>query len=225
MFFDGSASANGDAASEAAFEEAVSDLASEVLQCEGDEMKGYLLFSNTETAYDAEIEVLTPPEDLGTAPELDRPRRQSTWRRSMEGEREDAALLLRRRLIEQADVPREARQETDVLGSLRLIEEAFRGQPDSSARRVLYLSDMHESTRRTRDFDVRPPASAGEAQAWAAEDVARLMDEGEVSADALAGAEVIVVRSTLGISPRAKEVRAYWDALFGTLGASDVDMR
>ena len=225
VFFDGSASASGDGVSKAAFEGAVSGLAGDVLQCEGDRVTGYVLFSNTGTAYSVEVDVLTEAKDLSDAAEIDRPRLRSAWERSMEGEREDAATLLWQQLVERADVPQQARQETDVLGSLRLVEEAFQGQPDSSARRVLYLSDMYESTRRTRDFDVRPPADAAQAKAWAAEDVARLVGDGEVSQDALRGAEVAVVRSTLGIDPRANDVRAYWVAVFEALGAADVDMR
>lgn len=223
VFFDRSASATGDAASAEAFSKALGDLAGRALACEGDRVDGFLLFSNTGTAYHENLEVLTKPIDLTDVAEIDREGAVASWRSAMAQEREDLAALFQKKLVEREGIPREAQQETDILGSLRVAAEAFEDAPDSTARRVLYLSDMRESTRRTRDFDIRPPANVAQAHEWAEADVTALVAAGELADRALSGVQVTVIRSTLGIGPEADAVRAYWKTAFEQLGATDVD--
>lgn len=226
VFFDRSSSAQQDSVAEVAFREAVTELAEDALQCEGDRLDGYVLFSNTGTAYHERFEVITPPLELKDVAELDRPREELQWEEEMAQERLDAVDLLQMRLVQLEGIPREALQETDILGSLRVIAERFEEAPDSAYQRVLYLSDMHESKRGAgrRDFDVRPPADLAEARVWAEADVARLIEQEEVAPGALRGVSVRALRSTLGIGSEADAVRAYWQIVFKELKADDVQL-
>lgn len=221
VFFDRSASAKGTATSDADFRTAVEMLVEKSLTCAEDRVSAYLLFSHTGTAFYKHYDGVTPPMDSSKVDEIDWQARTDEWTRSMANERVGAVSLFEK-LWREADVPHEARMHTDILGSLRIIHETFDDAPDSARRQVLYLSDMHESMPGAgrRDFDTRPPPSLAEALAWADADVARLVEERMVPEGALEGVEVRVVRSTLGIHPRAGEVRAYWERVFERLGAT-----
>lgn len=221
VFFDRSASARGTAQSNEDFRDAVQALVDESLVCQDDRASAYLLFANTGTAFYKHYVVQTPAVDLNKVDEIDRDRAQSRWERGMAEERRAAAGLFVT-LEQEANVPSAATMHTDIHESLRLIHEAFEQSPTSTTKRVLYLSDMHESMsgEGRRDFDARPPSSREEARAWAETDAARLVEQEILPERALEDVEVRVVRSTLGINPKAGVVRDYWEHLFELLGAT-----
>lgn len=110
---------------------------------------------------------------------------------------------------------------TDLWGVLEVASDAFGGDPAGTERRVLVYSDMLECMRGARCFERTPPGSRAQAEAWGAEDAARIEREYRIDKGVLAGASYTLVTGAHGLRDEAAHVPYYWRALLTTLGASD----
>ena len=223
VFVDRSASAAADVETRALYATTLRGIIDETLACEGDAVKTFLVHRETDgKAYADRFTSRVAPVDLGELSSGSALTAKSSYSLRIGQERQNAL----RRALYVADstvLPRELQMHTDLLGMLSVVREELPAG-EMTQRRMVVLSDLNESMigPGRRDFDVRPPSTSAEAAQWAAADVALVQSVYRVQPTVLAGVEVIPVLGTLASKPAATEVKAYWEALWGALGATEI---
>jgi hypothetical protein len=218
VFLDLSASASPDSAVVRALRTQLPNVVEDALVCKGDRIDAFPLHAATRgKSIRARIENDLTPDTLY----LSNNRKRLTKARFAR-----AMSSLRRTAVSQiaamADsANRRLGRSTDILGSLEVISEEV-GDFDGPVS-VYYFSDMNESMSGAgrRDFDMRSPHSAQEAQSWALTDTA-VLKAMNVSHDRFRRVRVRVRQGSLANRSSAPNVNAYWRSMFTTLRVADI---
>lgn len=222
VFYDQSASSVADSATRAMFRDTILGLIEHGLACKGDAVHGFLVHAETRSKV-GRVDMLNTvdPADTLDVPSIEKAKEKTRYRQEMKELRDSAERVLPSLLA--ASVPPEFRSHTDLLGTLEVIRDEVSRADSGSTIRVVYLSDMHESMPAPRrDFDVHPPATSAEAQAWADADTT-VLREMAIDRARLGQVEVRVLLGNLALRPGAPEIRRYWERLFANAGIRKVE--
>jgi hypothetical protein len=106
--------------------------------------------------------------------------------------------------------------ETNITASIPVIAKLSENPGDV---RVYYLSDMVESVKNGRDFQIRPPKDDAQAEEWATVDAEKLKKY------ALSGPEISMIlpfEPTSSSRENNPTVTHYWQKLFESLGVMSI---
>jgi hypothetical protein len=107
-------------------------------------------------------------------------------------------------------------RETNILSSIPIIAKA---SETGSTVKVYYLSDMVESVKSGRDFQIKPPKDDAEAENWAKTDAEKYKDLALNSPDI---SMILPFEPTSSIKENNPTITHYWSKLFENLGVMSV---
>ena len=107
-------------------------------------------------------------------------------------------------------------RETNILSSIPIIAKA---SETGSTVKVYYLSDMVESVKSGRDFQIKPPKDESEAEEWAKIDAERFKNYALNSPDI---SMILPFEPTSSIKENNPTITFYWSKLFENLGVMSV---
>jgi hypothetical protein len=107
-------------------------------------------------------------------------------------------------------------RETNILSSIPIIAKA---SERGAMVKVYYLSDMVESVKSGRDFQIKPPKDESEAEAWAKTDAERFKNYALNSPDI---SMILPFEPTSSIKENNPTITFYWSKLFENLGVMSV---
>jgi hypothetical protein len=198
------------------YEQAINDIIEENIRQKGDKLAVYFIHENTAKARALNLTTRTEMEDISASSATDREAAETEF--SLALSREKATI--RNRVLQQlvAQNTGSSNQETDIWASLPVIEKA---NETGATVKVYYLSDMIESVKGAdrRDFQVRPPKSTTEAEAWAKADAGKLKRYTLGSPDITM---ILPFEPNASVKENNPAVTQYWQTLFTELGVGTV---
>lgn len=198
------------------YQQALADIIEENIRQKGDKLAVYFIHENTAKARALSVTARTEMEDIAAASPTDREAAETEF--SLLLSREKA--VIRQRVLQQlvAQNTGSSNQETDIWASLPVIEKA---NETGATVKVYYLSDMVESVKGAdrRDFQVRPPKGAAQAEEWAKTDAGKLKRYTLGSPDITM---ILPFEPNASVKENNPAVTQYWQTLFTELGVGEI---
>lgn len=224
VFFDRSTSV--DFADRRTLHDDLGTVVDSALTCPGDQLHVYLIHGRTRgKAYQANARNdLELPANSGTR--LRVAREEARYEEERERLRETMFRQVNA-LVDSIRLKPGLSANTDLLGTFEVASEVFADARDGAPRRVIYYSDMYESTTgpSRRDFDQRAPRTRREAETWARKDAEFVRNQMNVVTDRFGDAEVKIILGEHGNRATADAVKFYWLELFKLMGFSPERIR
>jgi hypothetical protein len=189
------------------------------VQQNGDRVEVYYIHENTAQAkvFSAQCK-LQAPDTIGLN-KTDLAAAKSNYAFALK--KEKMKLINRSLKALEEDNTHETNKQTDIWGSLGIIDKRKAKLKDNTLLKVYYFSDMVESSKGAgrRDFHLLPPFSRAQAEQWAQEDAKRFKDM-EIEETEI---HYILPYSPLSSTNRNNPfVITYWERLFDLLGIEEL---
>jgi hypothetical protein len=197
------------------YQQALTSIIEQNFRKAGDTFQIYYIHENTSKARTLSLVCRTEMEDTEGVNATDLEAIKTSYDLSIRKERNFVTQQALSRLKAQND--NASNLETNITASIPVIAKLAENPGDV---RVYYLSDMVESVKNGRDFQVRPPKDDAEAEAWASADAAKLKSY------QLSGPEISMIlpfEPTSSSKENNPTVTHYWQKLFESLGVMSVN--
>jgi hypothetical protein len=218
IFMDKTRSVNVDQAFVAnKYGQAIDRIVTETMHQTGDKLEVYFVHDNTARARALSLTVRAKRDpDAGSSP-TDREAADTDFALALQREQTAFSQQIKAKLAQQN--PGTSSRQTDLWASLQVLEKA---NESGRAVRAYYLSDMLESTTGPgrRDFGKLPPANPEQADDWAKTD-AKMLEKYPIGNPTIA--LILPFEPTASARQNNPNVGRYWQTLFQTLGAAEVN--
>jgi hypothetical protein len=179
----------------------------------GDKIEIYYIHENTSKARCLSLMSRTEMDDLEGMNTTDREAAQTNYDLSIQKERN---LILKQANLKLNQANNSASNlETNISASIPVISQATENQ---AIVKVYYFSDMVESVKAGRDFHIKAPKDASEAEEWAKSDGEKFKNY-SINADI---SMILPFEPTSSSKVNNPNVTQYWRKFFENLGAMNV---
>ncbi|AFK02752.1 hypothetical protein Emtol_1606 [Emticicia oligotrophica DSM 17448] len=196
------------------YQQALNSIIEENVRKSGDKFEIYYIHENTAKGRCLSLTCRTEMEDTEGVNATDLEAIKTNYDLSIRKERSFVSKQALARL--NAENTSESNRETNILASLPVIAKA---SESGAIVKVYYLSDMVESVKSGRDFQIKPPKDNSEAESWAKADADKYKDL------ALNGPDISMIlpfEATSSIKENNPTITYYWTKLFENLGVMSV---
>ncbi|MFY7912189.1 MAG: hypothetical protein ACOVO2_21670 [Emticicia sp.] len=196
------------------YQQALNSIIEENVRKSGDKFEIYYIHENTAKGRCLSLTCRTEMEDTEGMNATDLEAIKTSYDLSIRKERTFVTKQALARLNATND--NASNRETNILASIPVIAKA---SESGAVVKVYYLSDMVESVKNGRDFQVKPPKDNSEAEEWAKIDAEKYKDL------ALNGPDVSMIlpfEPMSSIKENNPTITLYWSKLFENLGVMNV---
>lgn len=196
------------------YQQALTSIIEQNFRKAGDTFQIYYIHENTSKARTLSLICRTEMEDTEGVNATDLEAIKTSYDLSIRKERNFVTQQSLNRLKAQND--NASNLETNITASIPVIAKLAENPGDI---RVYYLSDMVESVKNGRDFQIRPPKDDAQAEEWATADAEKLKKY------SLSGPEISMIlpfEPTSSSKENNPTVTHYWQKLFESLGVMSV---
>lgn len=197
------------------YQQAISALINENVNKAGDMFEAYYIHENTSKARCLTLMSRTEYENTDGMNATDIEASKTSYDLSINKERGIFTKQAIARLMTANNGA--SNQETNITASIPIIAKA---SESGDMVKVYYFSDMVESVKTGRDFHLHPPKDNAEAAAWAKQDAEKYKDYTIASPDVTM---ILPFEPTSSSKENNPFVTAYWQKLFETLGAANIN--
>lgn len=196
------------------YQQALTSIIEQNFRKAGDTFEIYYIHENTSKARTLSLSCRTEMEDTEGVNATDLEAIKTNYDLSIRKERNFVIKQALNRLQTQND--NASNLETNITASIPVIARLTEMPGDT---KVYYLSDMVESVKNGRDFQIRPPKDDAQAEEWAQADAEKLknytLNNPEISM-------ILPFEPTSSSKENNPTVTHYWQKLFETLGVMTV---
>ncbi|CAH0997150.1 hypothetical protein EMA8858_03287 [Emticicia aquatica] len=196
------------------YQQALNTIIEENVRKSGDKFEIYYIHENTSKGRCLSLMCRTEMEDTEGVNATDLEAIKTSYDLSIRKERTFVAKQALARLNAQND--NASNLETNILSSIPVIAKA---SESGAVVKVYYLSDMVESVKNGRDFQIKPPKDDSEAESWAKIDAEKYKDYALNSPDI---SMILPFEPTSSIKENNPTITLYWSKLFENLGVMSV---
>lgn len=196
------------------YQQALNTIIEENVRKSGDKFEIYYIHENTSKGRCLSLMCRTEMEDTEGVNATDLEAIKTSYDLSIRKERTFVAKQAFARLNAQND--NASNLETNILSSIPVIAKA---SESGAVVKVYYLSDMVESVKNGRDFQIKPPKDDSEAESWAKIDAEKYKDYALNSPDI---SMILPFEPTSSIKENNPTITLYWSKLFENLGVMSV---
>ncbi len=196
---------------------AIDRIVTETMRQTGDKLEVYFIHDNTAKARALSLTVRAERDPDAGSSATDREAAETDFAMHLQREQTAFRQQIRDKLAQQNSGT--SSRQTDIWASLPVIAKA---NETGRTVHVFYLSDMLESTTGPgrRDFGKTPPASPAQADDWAKTD-AKTLEQYTIGSPAIT--LILPFEPTASARQNNPNVGRYWQTLFQTLGAAEIN--
>jgi hypothetical protein len=196
------------------YEQALRQIIDENISQAGDKFEIYYIHENTAKARCLSLNCRTKMENTEGMNATDLEATKTLYALSIRKERSFMLKQATTRL--NAKNENISNRETNILASIPLLAKT---SETSEIVKVYYFSDMVESVKSGRDFQIKPPKDSSEAEKWAITDAKKYRD---LTFNNIEISMILPFEPTSSSKENDPTITLYWSKLFENLGISHV---